>query len=108
METTAITLLILSLAASNFFTRYVPLAWLSRVALPGWADDFLSLVPGAVLAASLAQALLIQDEGLAFSLRNPHLLAAIPASLVAWRTRSMIWTMLTGIAAFGVLTRMLA
>ena len=108
METSATTLLIVSLAASNFLTRYVPLAWLTGVALPGWAEDFLSLVPGAVLAASLAQALLIQDEGLALSLRNPHLLAAIPASLVAWRTRSMIWTMLTGIAAFGVLTRMLA
>ena len=107
MEATAITLLILSLAASNFLTRYVPLAWLSRVTLPGWAEDFLSLVPGAVLAASLAQALLIQDDRLTLSLSNPHLLAALPASLVAWRTRSMIWTMLVGIASFALLTRML-
>ena len=108
MEASAITRLIAALAVSNFVTRYVPLAWLSRVALPGWAEDFLKLVPGAVLAASLAQALLIQDERLALSLGNPHLLAALPASVVAWRTRSMIWTMLTGIVAFALLGRLLS
>jgi branched-subunit amino acid transport protein len=98
----ALTLLILGLALGTYLLRLLPLTALSRVTLPTWAQDWLSLVPGAVLAASLAQALLVQGEHLALSWRNPYLLAAIPAFLVAWRTRNVVWTMLAGMAAYAL------
>lgn len=103
METMALTLLILGLALGTFALRFLPLTVLSRVTLPRWAQDWLTLVPGAVLAASLAQALLIHGERLVIHWRNTHLLAALPAFVVAWRTRSVILTMLTGMAAFALL-----
>jgi len=98
----ALTLLILGLALGTYLLRLLPLTALSRVTLPAWAQDWLGLVPGAVLAASLAQALLVQGERLALSWRNPYLLAAIPAFLVAWRTRNVVWTMLAGMAAYAL------
>jgi len=103
----ALTLLILGLALGTYLFRLLPLTALSRVTLPAWAQDWLSLVPGAVLAASLAQALLVQEEHLALSWRNAYLLAAIPAFLVAWRTRNVVLTMLSGMAAYALLQRIL-
>ena len=108
MQTHSLTLLILALAATTFATRFVPMAWLSEIDLPAWMADWLRLVPGAVLAASLAQALLIDEGHLALSLGNVGLLAALPTFVVAWRTRSMIRTMFTGIAAYALLSRLLA
>jgi len=97
------TALILALAAGTYLLRIVPLAVLTRVPFPGWLERWLRLVPGAVLAASLAQSLLVSDGRVDLSLENLSLLAAAPAFLVAWRTRSIILTMLTGMAAYALL-----
>lgn len=99
----AITLLILGLALGTYILRVLPLILLSRITLPDWAQDWLRMVPGAVLAASLAQALFIREERLSLSWTNIYLFAAIPAFLVAWRTRNMILTMLSGIVVYVLL-----
>lgn len=103
----ALTLLILGLALGTYLIRVVPLSILSRVSLPQWAVDWLRLVPGAVLAASLAQSLLVREERLVFSWTNAHLMAALPAMLVAWRTKNMILTMAVGMLAYALLQRAL-
>ncbi|MHB1295675.1 MAG: AzlD domain-containing protein [Anaerolineae bacterium] len=103
----SITLLILALALGTYTLRFLPLTVLSRANLPEWAHDWLSLVPGAVLAASLAQSLLIQDERLALSMDNAFLLAAVPTFLVAWRTRNVILTMLTGMTSYALLDHLI-
>jgi branched-subunit amino acid transport protein len=100
LETTSLTLFIVVLALGTFSLRFLPLAVLSRVNLPGWAQEWLRLVPGAVLAASLAQVLFIREGQITLSWTNAYLLAAIPAFLVSWRTRSMGMTILSGMAAY--------
>ena len=107
METMALTLLIVGLAAATFALRLLPLVLLSHVELPAWARDWLGLVPGAVLAASLFQALFIRDGQYVTTWRNPYLLAALPSFLVAWRTRNLILSMLIGMATFALLQRFL-
>ena len=102
----AIVPLILGLALGTFALKLVPLTLLSRAALPAWLEDWLRLVPGAVLAASLAQALLVHEERLALSWHNTYVLAALPTFLVAWRSRNMILTMLTGIVSYALLLRL--
>jgi branched-subunit amino acid transport protein len=99
----ALTILILALALGTFLMRFVPLTLLSRFSLPAWAQDWLTLVPGAVLAASLSQALFVHEDQIVMSWRNVYLLAALPTMLVAWRTRNVILTMLTGMASFALL-----
>jgi len=97
-----LTTTILLLALGTFALRYLPMAALSHVRLPAWAEDWLRLVPGAVLAASLAQALLYREDVLWLSAENPYLLATLPTALVAWRTRNVLWTMLAGMAFYAL------
>jgi branched-subunit amino acid transport protein len=99
-ETDRVTWLIVALAVGTLTWRLLPLATLSRARLPRWAEEWLRLVPGAILAASLAQSLLVQEEELALTWRNPYLLAALPTFLVAWRTRNVLLTMVCGMASF--------
>ncbi|MGI6375543.1 MAG: AzlD domain-containing protein [Anaerolineae bacterium] len=101
----AVTALILAMSAVTLAFRYLPLALLERLKLPGWAYDWLDLVPGAVLAAMLCQA--IWAPGAAKPWKTPELLAAIPTAAVAWRTRSMICTMATGMVAYALLSHMI-
>ncbi|MBC7236047.1 MAG: AzlD domain-containing protein [Chloroflexi bacterium] len=103
----SVTGLILMLALATFLLRLLPLVALSRVRLPAWAEEWLRLVPGAVLAASLAPSLLVREGAPFIAWHNPYVWAALPAFLVAWRTRNMVWTMLTGMAAFALLGRVL-
>jgi branched-subunit amino acid transport protein len=107
LTSTALTLMILALAAGTYLLRLLPITLLSGTRLPDWLHDWLSLVPGAVLAASLAQTLFVPDGQFDFSWRNIYLLAAVPAVLVAWRSRNVLLTMLSGMAAFAVLQRLL-
>jgi branched-subunit amino acid transport protein len=104
----ATTLLIVGLALGTFLLRALPLTVLSRVTLPEWLHDWLRLVPGAVLAASLAQAIFAPEGDLLLRWRNPYLLAALPAVLVAWRTRNMILTMLSGMATYALVLYLLS
>jgi branched-subunit amino acid transport protein len=41
-------------------------------------------------------------------LSNPRLLAGVIATLVAWRTKSALWTIAAGMAAFLLLNAILA
>ena len=100
-----VTWLILAMALGTFALRYVPLSILSRFTLPKLLRDWLALVPGAVIAALLAQAVLLHEGTLRLPWENPSLVAAVPCLLVAWRTRSVLATMATGIAAYALLSR---
>ncbi len=104
----AITTLICGLALGTFLIRVLPLTLLSRVTLPASVRAWLRYVPSAVLAASLAQTLLVREGALNLSWANAYLWAALPAFLVAWRTRNMILTMLSGMAAYALALRLLS
>ncbi len=83
--------------------RVMPLVLLSRVSLPERVVRWLGYVPIAVLAALLAQAVALPDGHLALPPRNLAVLAVIPALLVAVRTRSLIGTVVSGVAAMTLL-----
>jgi branched-subunit amino acid transport protein len=93
-----ILIIILGTALVTYLPRLLPLVILSRVQLPGVFLRWLQFVPAAVLAALLAPGLLLPEGRLVLS-GNPYLLAAIPAGVVALKTRSMALTILTGMAA---------
>jgi branched-subunit amino acid transport protein len=95
--------LILGMALVTYAPRALPLLLLSSRDLNPSMERWLSLIPPAVLAALLAPELLLDKnaEGarLFVAPENIMLLAALPAFLVAWSTRSFMGTVLTGIAA---------
>jgi branched-subunit amino acid transport protein len=87
--------LVLACAAVTAVPRVLPLLVLSRLQLPRWLLDWLRYVPVAVLAALLSLELL--GSGRAG-------LAAIAAALaVAAATRSLLGTVLAGVAVYWLL-----
>ena len=83
--------------------RVLPLVLLSRITLPRWLIRWLGYVPIAVLAALLAQSVALSDGHLALPPRNLAMLAAIPALVVAVRTRGLIAPVVTGVVAMATL-----
>ncbi|MFM8320515.1 MAG: AzlD domain-containing protein [Chloroflexota bacterium] len=64
----------------------------------------LGFVPPAVLSAIILPEMLIRDGALDFSLGNLRLLAGLAAWVVAWRTRSPLWTIAAGMLVLWFLT----
>lgn len=86
------------MAVVTYLPRMLPLVVLSRLQLPPILLRWLSYVPVAVLAALLAPDLLE---------RRDYLLASIPAFAVGLLTRSLMGTVIAGIAAIVLLRQLL-
>ena len=87
--------LVLACALVTAIPRVLPLVALSRVELPGWLLDWLRYVPIAVLSALLAIELLSAGAaGL------PAIAAALAVAFVA---RSLLGTVLAGVAVYWLL-----
>lgn len=90
-------LLLLGMFAVTFGVRYPVLALVSRTRLPVIVTQGLKYVPPTVLTAIIVPAVLLPDgKGLEISLSNAPLFASTIAVLVAWRTKNLLLTILTG------------
>ena len=76
----------------TFATRFIFIALLERIKLPRNFQRALRFVPIAVLSAIIAPELGYTNNQLALIPTNPRLLAGIVATLVAYKTKSVIWT----------------
>lgn len=93
-------ILIAGMAAVTFGIRYVPMALAGRWQMPAALQDALKYVPPAVLTAIIAPAVFMPDgERFNVSLANPHLIAALIATLVAACTHRTALTLAVGMAA---------
>ena len=87
----------------TFFTRFSFIALLEKINLPRNFQRALRFVPIAVLSAIIAPELGYSNNLLAISPTNPRLLAGIIATLVAYKTKSVVWTISAGMAVFWLL-----
>ena len=69
--------------------------------VPPWASRVLRQIPPAALAAIILPAL-VRPEG-TFDLFQPRLAAGVLAALIAWWTRSVLATLVLGLAGVTVL-----
>ncbi len=60
----------------------------------------LRFVPVAVLTAIFIPEIMLRDGSLALLPLNPRLFAGIAAILIAWKTKSPMWTITIGMAIF--------
>ena len=92
--------ILIAILASGLVTllpRVLPLMVLSRFELPKAVADWLKHVPVAVMAALVAQSLFIAG-GKPVTGPTPEMAAALAAFLVAVRTRSLLGTVVAGVA----------
>jgi branched chain amino acid efflux pump len=87
----------------TFGIRLSFIALMGRISLPVWFQRALRFVPAAVLSAIIVPGLFDRGGTMDFSPRNPQLWAGVLAIAVAWRTRSVLLTIITGMAALLVL-----
>ena len=92
-------ILILGMAAVTFVVRYPVLVLVGKIPMPDPVFRALRYVPPAVLAAIIAPAVLLGDDGsLALTLDNSYLIATLAAGLVAWRTKNLLLPIVIGMA----------
>lgn len=88
---------ILGMAVVTYATRASLLLAGGRVRLPPRLEQALRYLPVALLTAIVVPALLVRNDALALTWRNDYLWAGIVCIVVAWRTKNVLWTVLTGL-----------
>jgi branched-subunit amino acid transport protein len=99
----SIFIIIIGCALVTFLPRVIPLMLLSQMELPKWLIRWLKNIPVAVMAALLAQELLLADNQFSISENMFTLLAAIPAFIIAIWTKSLLGTVLIGVVFMMIL-----
>jgi branched-subunit amino acid transport protein len=92
-------LLIVLVGASNYLVRLSFIALLANAKVPPLARRALRFVAVAMLAALVVPMVI----GANATLFNPRIAAALAASVVAWFTRSVGWTLGAGMGALWTL-----
>ena len=100
-------IVMLSVGVLTFLTRLSFVYLLDKWQPPEVVTRSLRFVPVAVLTAIFIPEMALQNGELVLSLANIRLLAGIIAILVAWRTKSALWTIGVGMVSSWVLSWLL-
>ena len=93
-------LMIAGMAIVTIAVRYPVLVLVGKIPLPQAVVRALKYVPTAVLTAIITPAVLYpRGNQIELGIANEYLVAAVISSLVAWRTRSVLITIIIGMAA---------
>jgi len=103
----ALWLTIIAMGVITYALRLSLIGALGRVTLPPLLVRGLRFVPPAVLMAIIVPELVLPGGQLDLSLGNVRLLAGVLAAVVAWTSKSVILTVVVGMAALWLLTALL-
>ena len=95
--------LLIGVSLVTLLPRVLPMVLITKFGVPEWLLRFLQYVPIAVMTALLVQAVLTEGESFIPLMENVNLLALIPTLIVAIATRSLLFTVITGIGAMFLL-----
>ena len=98
-----ILIIIIGCALVTFVPRVLPLMILSQLELPTWLIRWLKNVPVAVMAALLAQELLLSNNQFSIMDNGLKILAAIPTFIIAILTKSLLGTVMAGVITMMIL-----
>jgi branched-subunit amino acid transport protein len=96
-------IIMLGLAIGTFLLRSSFILILGEHEIHPLMERALRFVPAAVLSALVVPEILTRHDSLLVSPRNPQLIAGIIAGIIAWRSRSVVLTILGGMAALWAL-----
>jgi len=103
VSTSMLWLTILGTGAVALVLRLSFIALLGRIEMPGLLERALRFVPAAALTALVIPFLFYENGSLEVALGNERLLAGGVAALIAWRTRSVLFTLGAGMATLWTL-----
>lgn len=108
MSPVEILTIILVLGTGTYLMRLSFIYLFGRVQPPGGLAKALRFVPVAALTALTVPALLFPGGAIDVSPANPRLYAGLLAFVVAYRTKSVLWTLAVGMLSLWILTWLLA
>ena len=103
MSTLMLWLTIVGTGAVALALRLSFIALLGHMEMPGLLERALRFVPAAALTALVIPFLFYENGALQVSLGNERLLAGLVAALIAWRTRSVLFTLGAGMVTLWTL-----
>lgn len=96
----------LTMLAAGLLTYTIRLSFiilLAKVDVPDTLRRALHYVPPAVLSAIVFPEMFLRDGAIDISFGNARLLSGIAAALIAWLTKNILLTLLTGMAVLLIL-----
>lgn len=97
---------VLAIGMGTYLSRFGFIALFGKVEPPPWLAALLPFVPPAVLAALVASIVTGADDG--NTILAARLAAVVVAGLVAWRTRSVFWTLAVGLPSLWIATELMS
>ncbi|ATW27066.1 AzlD domain-containing protein [Candidatus Formimonas warabiya] len=99
-----IIILIIVVGGTNFLIRFLPAVLLNKFALPKVVEEWLSFVPVATMAAIVVPELFKGEGKIVYlSWHNLNLLSALPTIAVAAKTKSLGYSLATGMVTMALL-----
>jgi len=99
--------ILIGMGVVTYVPRWLPLVFLSNRQLPGWFEEWLDLIPAAILSALILPILITTGEPRQLDLLRPELVVAIPTFLFAVKTRSLAGTVVVGMFLFWLAGKLL-
>ena len=96
-------LIMIALALGTFLIRISFILLFSNREIHPLIVRALRFVPASVLLALVLPQILTRNNSLRISITNPQLIAGIIAALIAWRTKNVLFTILSGMVVLWVL-----
>lgn len=99
-----ILIVILGSALVTYLPRYIPILAFKDAQLPDWFQKWMGYLPISIFAALIATDVFFWEEGANFNLmENLKLLPLLITALIAYKTKSMISSILVGVASIALL-----
>ena len=95
---------IIAMGVVTYIPRWLPLFFLSRRRLPPWLVVWLDFIPAAILSALILPAIATSGTPRQLTWNRLELWTAIPTLIFALKTRSLVGTVLFGMALYWLIS----
>jgi len=95
--------LVLILGVGTYLIRYSFILIMDKVTFPKAFHRMLRFIPAAVLSALVVPGVLLHKNGVTTFAGWERVGAALVAVVVAWKTRSILWTIVSGMVSLWML-----
>ena len=94
----ALFLLILGCGMVTWLPRILPFIFTKKMTFSPFWKKFMTYIPMCILTALFIQSLLVVNEGKLTTINVENLFVSLPTIAVAFFTKSLMWTVVFGIA----------
>ena len=95
-------LMLFGMGLVTYLPRWLSIFLLARRSLPEVVVSWLDLIPVSLLSAILIPELLTSGQPRLLNFASPELLVAVPTFIFAFKTKSLVGTVIFGMALFWI------